>query len=440
MNRLIFAVAQGVALAACCLLFAQPANGQSGTRSQPDRLDRAADQNRAAGQNRAAQNRGSNAFRPASQNRTNLSQADNSSPFSFIRDERVGQEIQITNSQLNLVDQFQPICDAACRAQLQDALNTMPRVQQEIFSDMPFDQRMAAQSFLEQDIRESTELAMLGGQILNDNQMERFNELRTQNLGIEGLLSGVTSRNLGVSTDQRASILQIQDIADNAVNACLANPNLTTSQQDARIQQIQNTTINQSINVLNIGQLNLYVGLLGEPFNPDQGGDDQGGDDQGGDGDQPSDDQSGDESDDKPSEDGPGDGEGPRGDRPNADDGPRNPRGDSGDVGNRRGDSGGPGGRAGDGGRPGSSNNNRGGVRSFGNNRGGSGGGVRSFGSSNSRSSGSRGGSSGSNRGGSTRGGSSKSGSSSGRSSGGGRSSSSGGGGRSSSGGGKSSK
>jgi len=244
-------------------------------------------------------------------------------PFTFIQRADVINEVGVTSQQTALVDQFQPICDSLCQAAKRQQLDSMPEDLRQLYSGLSYQQRLEAEAFLEQDLRESIELGTLRNQVLTSQQMGRFEQIWTQQSGLGGLLSGNTSRLVGVSESQKSDISQIQDLSNQAVNACLANPNLTPAQQDVQIQQIQNVTINQCINVLSDDQVATYVGLCGEKFDPAGKNDPGNGDQKSGDpesGDIPDDGEGG------PKEDNPDDAKGDPNKDDRRDDG--QPRGD----------------------------------------------------------------------------------------------------------------
>ncbi len=192
------------------------------------------------------------------------------SPFAYIKNKAVGQEIELSSDQLAAVQKLQPVCDYLCQQQVNETLNLMPQELKDVYAALPFNQRMSALALLEQDAQETMELEMLSGRILNFPQMLRFRQLWAQQLGVDALLFGTTSRIVGTSEEQKDSIVQIQNAGDIAIDASFANPDLSSDQRNFLIRRIQKTVIDQTINVLTAQQIDTYIAMCGERFVPNQ--------------------------------------------------------------------------------------------------------------------------------------------------------------------------
>lgn len=137
------------------------------------------------------------------------------------------------------------------------------------FESLGADSQQQFQEFLSADLRETMELEMLGQQVLDSTQMNRFNQLWMQTLGLDALTSGPTSRQLNMSPIQIEQIQNFQNNANELINACIGNPNISDSQKNTFITNINNILIDQSVSILNNIQIENFVVNTGEPFDFD---------------------------------------------------------------------------------------------------------------------------------------------------------------------------
>ncbi len=192
------------------------------------------------------------------------------SPFAYIKNKAVGQEIKLSSDQLAAVQRLQSVCDVLCQQQVNETLDLMPQELKDVYAALPFNQRTSALSLLEQDAQETMELEMLSGRILNSQQMSRFSQLWAQQLGVDALLFGTTSRIVGTSEQQKDSIVQIQNAGDIAIDASFANPDLSSDQRNFLVRRIQKEVIDQTIKVMTAEQIDTYIAMCGERFVPNQ--------------------------------------------------------------------------------------------------------------------------------------------------------------------------
>ena len=199
-------------------------------------------------------------------------------PFSFVQRDDVREEVNVNQTQINRVDQLQDDCDALCQQRMREQLSTMDQDLRRQFENLDTDQRTRALTALEDDIRETVELEALDEQVLNDPQMDRFNQLWTQQNGLDSLTCGPSSRALGLSDIQFSQIQNIRGAASAAMEACAQNSQFSAQQQFVQIQNIQFNLINQCIDVLSDDQVQQFADMCGEPFDADPTIDDDGSD------------------------------------------------------------------------------------------------------------------------------------------------------------------
>ena len=194
-----------------------------------------------------------------------------SSPFQFARRNDVGQEIQIMRNQVQAIDQMESVCDARCQQMAAENFAGISGDAQLAFGSMPVDQQEQITLNHGNELREQIQFDMLDD-IFADTQMNRFVQLWTQFNGLNGIATGPTSEAMGISPDQRSQLEELQSAAQNLTNECLASSNFTPEQKQFAIQNIQNVLIDQSINILENGQLQIFIDMCGEEcqFDPPQ--------------------------------------------------------------------------------------------------------------------------------------------------------------------------
>lgn len=187
-------------------------------------------------------------------------------PLRFAQRADVSNEIQISPQQSELIRQLEQNCGPACQQRLQQTLAAMGGQERDLFESLSADDQQQFGEILNTDVRETMELEMLDQQILNSSQMNRFNQLWLQTLGLDAFTSGPTSRLLDISPTQMDQIQIFQNNGNQLIDACLANPNLSDSQKNAFITNINNIVIDQSVNILNNFQIENFIVNSGEPF------------------------------------------------------------------------------------------------------------------------------------------------------------------------------
>lgn len=190
-------------------------------------------------------------------------------PFSFVLRDDVGEELSVSQSQLVRVDQLQVHCEALCRQRMREAISSMDPDLQQQFDQLDSDQQQTALAALERDMREVVQLEALDQQVLNDSQMERFNQLWTQLKGLDSLTFGISSRQLGMSNIQISQIQALRNDSAGAMDACVQNSELSRQQQFVQIQNIQINLIDNCLDVLSEEQIQQFANMCGEPFELD---------------------------------------------------------------------------------------------------------------------------------------------------------------------------
>lgn len=190
-------------------------------------------------------------------------------PLRFAQRNDVANEIQLRAPQSAAIQRLEQGCDAACQLRLVQAMSEMGNQMQQQFESLGADGQQQFTDQLRTDLRETMELEMLSGQVLNPPQMQRFNQLWMQTLGLDALTSGPTSRLLNMAPAQIEQIQNIQNDADQLIQASAMNPNLSAAQKDGFKTNINNIVINQCIGVLNNIQIDNLAINIGEPFDFD---------------------------------------------------------------------------------------------------------------------------------------------------------------------------
>ena len=200
-------------------------------------------------------------------------------PLDFAQRRDVGREIQLQPNQLAAIRALGPVCDAQCQAYVRENFDEISDDARLAFAALPQAQQEQVISNQESAVREEVEMNVIDD-VLADPQMDRFRELRTQFQGPSGLTTPAISEALGLSEGQLGELQDLQIGAQELTNACLGNSSLTGDQQATIIQNINNGVIDQSINILENAQLDIFVGLCGEAcdFDPEEDvpGDDEG--------------------------------------------------------------------------------------------------------------------------------------------------------------------
>ena len=187
-------------------------------------------------------------------------------PMSFVQRRDVSTEIGATAAQLLAARSLSGVCDAACQQRLQQTLQNLdPSFFDQFQALSPQDQQQVATTTRREN-QEAVEMEILEDNVLDPVQMMRFNQLWQQNLGIGALTSPATTELLNMSPQQINQIQQFQNDATSLINACMANPNLTDGQKNVIINNINNITIDNSINILENAQIGELTINLGEPF------------------------------------------------------------------------------------------------------------------------------------------------------------------------------
>ena len=189
------------------------------------------------------------------------------SPFDFIQRPDVGREINLQPAQLELIQRLAPVCDAQCQARVMDILMNSSVENQSLFLSASETERAQIAANLDQTARENIENQMLNENVLAGEQMDRFLQLRTQGLGNDAFLTDRVSGLLGLSGDQVSQLRAVQDTGSALINACQALPGLSEAQIQQGVQLIQNNLIDQSINILNGAQIEIFANLAGSTFN-----------------------------------------------------------------------------------------------------------------------------------------------------------------------------
>jgi hypothetical protein len=190
-------------------------------------------------------------------------------PFSFIHRNDVREEVNVSQTQINRVDQLQVHCEALCQQRMRAAIDSMDPDLQQQFEQLDVAQQERSVNALEQDMLETVQLEALDQQVLDEPQMDRFSQLWTQQNGLDSLTCGPTSRQLGMSGFQISQIQALRNDAISAMQACTQDSQLSAQQQLVQIQNIQVNLINQCVNVLSDEQIQEFANMCGDPFAPE---------------------------------------------------------------------------------------------------------------------------------------------------------------------------
>ena len=191
------------------------------------------------------------------------------SPLQFVQRQDVGLELNLRPEQREMAQRLQPTCDTQCQARIMEMFTDAGTDLQSMFLALEPDQQQTAITSLATGIREQIESEALADNVLSESQAIRFQQLRTQFRGLGSLLDDRVRTLMGINDDQVNQINQIQDFGNDLINSCQSNPNLTPQQQQAGINAVQNAVIDQSINILNGAQIDIFIGLCGERCNFD---------------------------------------------------------------------------------------------------------------------------------------------------------------------------
>ncbi len=190
-------------------------------------------------------------------------------PLQFVQRNVVRRELSVTDQQLEMVQRLQPVCDAQCEAQMMEMFAAAGAdLQAQFLTLEPAVQQQATQN-IESPIREQVETEALTENVLNDEQATRFMQLRTQFRGIGSLLDDRVGSLLGLDNQQISQLREIQNFGSELINECLSNSELTPFLQQQGVNNINTVLIDQSINILNNNQIQIFVGLCGEACNFD---------------------------------------------------------------------------------------------------------------------------------------------------------------------------
>lgn len=200
-----------------------------------------------------------------------FSQRAQMSPLEFAQRADVGREINIQPGQLETVDRLQTICDAQCEARIMETLTSISTDLQQQFLELSPEDRQNTIQVLDREFRESIEMSVLLDGVFDPTQMNRFAQLRTQFLGIDGMLTERARFLMGFTEDQESQLREIQNIGADVLAQCelLTSEGISISQEG--LANVQNILIDQSINILNGAQIEIFQGLCGEAcqFDPD---------------------------------------------------------------------------------------------------------------------------------------------------------------------------
>lgn len=190
-------------------------------------------------------------------------------PLRFAQRQDVGREINLQPNQRAAIQGLGPICDAQCQAYVVQNFEQISDDARLAFGSLPAeaqDQLIAGQRA---EVQEGVEFNAIDD-VLANPQMDRFRQLWTQFQGTNGMTSGFASEAMGLSDGQFTELTDLQSTASELTNLCLSNPALSPDQQNLIIQNINNGVIDQSINILENGQLDIFMELCGEPcqFDP----------------------------------------------------------------------------------------------------------------------------------------------------------------------------
>lgn len=117
---------------------------------------------------------------------------------------------------------------------------------------------------VDREVRESIEMSML-----HEVQMTRLEQIRLQFMGLDGLMTERVRSLMGFTEEQETQLTDLQDIGSNAAGICqqlaATDPNISSIQQlQQGLGNVQNILIDQSINILNGAQIQIFQELCGE--------------------------------------------------------------------------------------------------------------------------------------------------------------------------------
>ena len=198
-------------------------------------------------------------------------QRANVSPLQFVQRNDVGREIQIQPAQRELAQRLQAICDAQCQAQIMEMFTSVSSSLQAQFLALDPEQRDRTVQTLDRSVRESIEMRMLDEAVLNSGQMNRLEQLRMQFMGLDSLLTDRARSLMGITNEQAEQLGAVQNIGSQLSSVCNAVSSdpaqgITISQMQQGIANIQNVVIDQSINILEGAQIDIFINLCGEPY------------------------------------------------------------------------------------------------------------------------------------------------------------------------------
>ena len=191
-------------------------------------------------------------------------------PLRFALRRDVGQEIQLQPNQRDAINALGPICDAQCQALVEQNFAALTDDARLAYAALPSAAQDSVVANQQADVREEVEMNAMDD-VLADPQMDRFRQLWMQFQGIDSLTSGFASQAMDLSGDQLGELQELQIGANELINECQANTSLSPDQQSSIIQNINNGLIDQSINILNNGQLQIFIDLCGDACQFDLG-------------------------------------------------------------------------------------------------------------------------------------------------------------------------
>lgn len=194
-------------------------------------------------------------------------QQQSATPIEFLQRQDVSRELNLSTQQLELANRLQPICDAQCQAELMQLFFDAGTDVQTQFLSLSPEQQQATVGPLESNLLEQIESEILADNVLSELQAIRFQQLRTQFRGLASLLDQRVGNLMDIDQGQFDQLSEIQETGEELIAACQANPSLTSDQQQAQIQVINNVLIDQSINILNDAQIGIFIDLSGSTFN-----------------------------------------------------------------------------------------------------------------------------------------------------------------------------
>lgn len=187
------------------------------------------------------------------------------SPFEFVQRTDVRNELNVSDQQVSAIETIAPGCDALCQQKLQEMTSDLDLSIISQFQDLASDEQASALQSIQNDVRESVEFEMLDEWVLDDPQMDRFEQLWTQNAGINGLTSGRIGNQLNLSPSQFTQIENVINAGSAVMSACKSSGQ-STLQQNIQINIIQNNMIDLCVACLTDEQIGQYLEMYGESF------------------------------------------------------------------------------------------------------------------------------------------------------------------------------